>query len=165
MTEESTTENGNQKKRSPLLRVALLLVLPVAGLAAGVFLTPLLLPSQAQADSDEALEKDLPEKEEPPIVVNWPALVVDIPDQHGSARHVKLVLSLETNDGQTEKELQAFSPRARQAILGYLRSQKYEELMVGGNLDALQVKLQSIAAQRLGPQRLKHLWITDLVAQ
>ncbi len=162
-----------EKKKGPLLWIILAVVLALGGVAGGIFLGPMVMkpPPPAEGETPEAPAAAEPPKQElPPIVVPWPPLVVDVPDERGGSRHVKLVITLETANEQLEAEISAFAPRGRMAALGFVRSQTYENLTDPAKFDSLQKKITEVVQKTVGKsatgeERVSQVLITDLVAQ
>lgn len=159
-----------KKGKGPLLAIVLALVFGVGGAGATYALVPKAPPEGHGAEKSDTKEKkkhkeDASSHEEPPIVVQWPPLVVDVRDAEGESRHLRLVLTLEAKDAHQKKEAEAFAPRGRAAVLSYLRSRTFEELTEKGSFDELQTKLAEIAMEQMGKERVQNLWITDLVTQ
>lgn len=168
---KKTPEGEEPKKKSPLLWIILAAVLGVGGVAAGIFLAPKFT-KQAAAEGTATAHAaaEAPRQDTPPIVVPWPPLVVDVPDEHGGSRHVKLVITLETANEHLEAEIAPFAPRGRQAALGYVRAQSFENLTDPNKFESLQKKITELVQQHVGKnargeERVSQVLITDLVAQ
>jgi flagellar basal body-associated protein FliL len=119
--------------------------------------------SEEEAEEGES-HKKTSGKEEPPLSVEWPPLVVDVRDEGGAAHHLKLVVTIECKDEHATKAVQGFSFRARAKVLEYIRSQPYEELTDGAKFGALQTKISKLVKECAG-KNAKNVWITDFVAQ
>lgn len=191
--EEKKTEDaaekseGEPKKKGPLLWIILAVVLCVLGVAAGIFLAPQFSspPPAAAEDPAAAVAPAAPAAAPaanapaaaaplnmltPPITVQWPPLVVDVRDEHGGSRHIKIIITVETENEKLEEELDAFGPRGRQAVLGYVRAQRFEDIIDPTKFEALQQKItelvqQSVGVSADGKQRVQQVLLTDLVAQ
>ena len=169
---KEAAEGEEPKKKGPLLWIILAIVLALAGVGGGVFLGPMIMkpPPAAGGEAKAEAAAEAPKQELPPIVVPWPPLVVDVPDERGGSRHVKLVITLETVNEQLEAELSAFAPRGRQAALGFVRAQSYENLTDPSKFESLQKKMTevvraSVGKSSKGEERVSQVLITDLVAQ
>lgn len=192
--DEASGQEVPKKGKSPIIWIVLALVLGLGGAAAGIFLAPKFMHSEeAKSDSHEE-DEDAADEEahsgdkgahddksgakkkkkkkdskaesaEPPISVSWAPLVVDLRDETGAARHLKLVLTVEVANEKVSKEMEAFGPRARSAVLGYIRQQKFEVLVDATKFDELQTTLLEIIQDKIGEERVSAVWITDLVAQ
>jgi flagellar basal body-associated protein FliL len=119
--------------------------------------------AESEADEDESKKKSSA-KEEPPLSVEWPPLVVDVRDEGGAAHHLKVVVTIECKDEHAEKAVQGFSFRARAKVLEYIRGQPYEELTDGHKFAELQTQIQKLVKESAG-KYAKNVWITDFVAQ
>lgn len=165
------------KKKRPLLWIILAVVLSLGGTAGGIFLAPLISPAPPKAESESAEsaaegegKAAAPAVQAPPVVVPWAPLVVDVRDQHGGSHHIKMVITLETANEQLEAELSSFAPRGRQAVLGFIRGQSYENLTDPSKFESLQQKITKLVQQSVGKstkdqERVQQVLITDLVAQ
>jgi flagellar basal body-associated protein FliL len=105
------------------------------------------------------------EHEEPPISVSWAPLVVDLRDETGAPRHLKLVITVEVANEKASKEMEAYGPRGRSAVLSFVRQQKFEYLVDATKFEELQEKLLELVQEKIGEERITAVWITDLVAQ
>ena len=90
---------------------------------------------------------------------------MDLRDETGAARHLKLVLAVEATDEKAEKEMEAYGSRGRSAVLGFVRQQKFEYLVDATKFEELQEALLEILQEKIGEERVAAVWITDLVAQ
>jgi flagellar basal body-associated protein FliL len=159
------------KKKGPLLWIILAAVLGLGGVGAGIFLAPKFMappPPPAEAAVAEPAAKEA--VEEPPVTVQWPPLVVDVRDGHGGSRHIKMVITLEAKNEQLEEELRAFGARGRQAVLGHVRAQKFEDLIDPDKFDSFQEEITKLVQEKIGKsakgdERVQAVLITDLVAQ
>lgn len=171
------TEGEAPKKKGPLLWVLLAVGLGVGGTVAGIFLAPKLMqkPPEAAASAEEGAGEETPQEphdaekagtpEVPPITVQWPPLVVDVRDEGGNSRHVKLVITIEVKDEHAKTEVLAYSPRGRQALLAHVRSQSFEDLTDSTKYGAFQTKVTELVKEQVGKKRILNVWITDLVSQ
>lgn len=165
-SEASSEGTPAPKGKSPVVWIVLALVTGVGGAAATYFLAPKPAAAESSHHGEEHEEEAAPShKEDPPIVVPWPPLVFDIKDAEGASRHVKLVVTLEVKDDKTKPEAEAFAPRGRAALLGYVRDQKFEVLLEPSKFNDLQATLTKLIQEHMGKGRVTHVWITDLVAQ
>jgi flagellar basal body-associated protein FliL len=120
--------------------------------------------SESDEDEGEKSSKKHSGKEEPPLSVEWPPLVVDVKDEGGTAHHVKIVVTVECKDEHSEKAVQGFSHRGRAKVLEFIRSQSYEELTDGSKFIELQAKVAKLVKEAAG-KSAKNVWITDFVSQ
>jgi flagellar basal body-associated protein FliL len=120
--------------------------------------------SESEEEDGDKSSKKHSGKEEPPLSVEWPPLVVDVKDEGGTAHHVKIVVTIECKDEHSEKAVQGFSHRARAKVLEFVRSQPYEELTDGSKFSELQTKVAKLVKESAG-KNAKNVWITDFVAQ
>ena len=174
---EEATGEEEPKKKGPLIWIILAVVLGLGGIGAGIFLAPKFMapppPPPAEEEGAAAAEGDAEapgDTEEPPVTVQWPPLVVDVLDEHGGSRHVKITITLEAESEKYEEEIRAFGARGRQAVLGFVRSQKFEDLVGPDKFDELQKKIDSVVKEKIGKdasgkERVQNVLLTDLVAQ
>jgi flagellar basal body-associated protein FliL len=169
---KEAAEGAEPKKKSPLIWIILAVVLCLGGIGAGIFLAPKFMKPAPHAEGASAAHA-APESSEhdvPPIVVPWPPLVVDITDEQGGSRHVKLVMTLEIANEHMEKELASYAPRGRQAALGFIRAKTFQSLTDPTRFESLQKEITEIVQKSVGKsangeQRVSQILITDLVAQ
>jgi len=186
MSGDATEGSEAKPKRSKLLPIVIGVGILLVGGGAGAVLAPKFMAAPAnnkphgEADSEESEQHEAAEgeseseededekkpsaKEEPPLSVEWPPLVVDVRDEGGMPHHVKVVVTIECKDEHAEKAVQGFSFRARAKVLEYVRGQPYEELTDGHKFAALQSEIQKLVKETAG-KHAKNVWITDFVAQ
>jgi flagellar basal body-associated protein FliL len=172
---KEASDGEEPKKKGPLIWIILAVVLGLGGVGAGVFLAPkFMTPPPAPAGDAAAEAPAEPEakqvSEDPPVTVQWPPLVVDVRDEHGGSRHIKIVITLEAKNEKLEEELRAFGARGRQAVLGHVRAQKFEELIDPDKFEEHQKKITELVQEKVGKnaqgeERVQAVLITDLVAQ
>jgi flagellar protein FliL len=168
-TKKKDEGEDGPKKKGPLLWIILGVVLLVAGVGGGVFLAPKFMAPAPEA-AHAAAEHAPATTEDPPITVQWPPLVVDIRDDQGGSRHIKVVITLEAANEVNEQAIHAFGARGRQAVLGFIRAQKFEDIVGSDKFEALQQKIdvlvkEKIGKDALGKERVQAVLLTDLVAQ
>lgn len=157
------------KKKGPLLWIILGFVLLLGGVGGGVLIAPKF--GAPPPEANHAVAAEPPAKtEDPPITVQWPPLVVDVRDEQGGSRHIKLVITLEAANEAQKEAIGAFAPRGRQAVLGFIRAQKFEDIVGSDKFDALQKKVDALVKEKigkdaLGKERVQAVLLTDLVAQ
>lgn len=61
--------------------------------------------------------------------------------------------------------MEAYGARGRSAVLGFVRQQKFEFLVDATKFEELQETLLEILQEKIGEERVRAVWITDLVAQ
>ena len=158
------------KKKGPLLWIILGVVLLLGGVGGGIFLAPKFMATPPAAAPAAVAEAAPAKIEEPPITVQWPPLVVDVRDEHGGSRHIKLVITLEAANEANEEAIRAFGSRGRQAVLGFIRGQKFEDIVGSDKFDGLQKKIEALVKEKVGKdavgkERVQAVLLTDLVAQ
>lgn len=158
------------KKKSPLIWIILGVVLLFGGVGGGILLAPKFMAPPPAATPAATAEAAPAKVEEPPITVQWPPFVVDVRDENGGSRHIKLVITLEAANPVHEEAIKAFGSRGRQAVLGFIRAQKYEDIVGSDKFDELHKKLDSLVKEKIGKdaageERVQAVLLTDLVAQ
>ncbi len=162
-------ENADEGKKSPLKWIILGVVLIVVLVGAGIFLAPKFMPPPPTAEAAAPAAPPV-EIEEPPVTVKWPPFVVDVRDEQGGSRHIKLVLTLEAKNEAYEEQVRAFGARGRQAVLQHIRGQKFEEITASEKFEELQKSINEVVKESIGKdadgvERVQNVLITDLVAQ
>lgn len=190
MADEEKTEAEAPPKKSKLgfiiaLLVALLTL--VGGSVAGAVLGPKLLgAAPAESDADAAGDGESEEESEsgdddddgegkgkdkkPPkplniVPVNFPPLVVDLRDEDGRVRHLKVGLVAELPDEVTPEDFKIVMPRGRAASLSYLRSLTFEEISDPKRYDEIQTELAKRVAEAVGEKRVHRILMVDFVSQ
>jgi len=162
-TEHEAPAGAKKKGGSPAKWAIIALVLGAVGPGVWLYVVPKFVPKSQAAPKDAAHAE--PVHEAPPISVAWPPLVVDVHDDQGTVRHVKIIVTLESQDEKLEVESRAYTARGRAHLLGFVRKQKYEDLVDSAKFEGLQTDFTKIIQAQMGAERIPHVWITDLVAQ
>lgn len=155
----------------------------VGGSVAGAILGPQLLggaPASAEeegeasageeAESAEESAKpkapEIPEGDPKHIVsVELPAVIVDLRDEDGRTRHLKVGLSAELMDEAMREEFPLVIPRGREAALGYLRSLTFEEIADPKKYNEIKETLSERVVEALGKHRVHRILLIEFVAQ
>jgi flagellar basal body-associated protein FliL len=98
-----------------------------------------------------------------PTVALDPFLVLT-QDTSKKTHAMKLTIAVEFNDKAKEETLKSFTPRIRDAALGYLRVLSYEDALDSGKTDKLRNDLLERFRQ-IGATSAQRVLITDLVLQ
>ena len=127
--EDKSEDNPKEKKKSKgkLIGIVVAVVLVLGAAAGGAVAGGKFLASPPPAAPTP--EKEAKPAEEPiSATAKMTPVVVDLRDDSGGTRHLKLVISFELADGVTEEDFKRYAPRGRQAVIRYLRAQKYEKV-------------------------------------
>lgn len=175
MSEEAEKSAAGAPKKSKLglIIAAVIAVLTlVGGSVAGAVLGPKLLGSSA-AGAEGKAEPAAAEKESdgtPPapatiVSVDIPSLVVDLRDEEGRIRHLKVGLTAELADKVTPDEFKLLTPRAREASLTYLRTLTYEDVSDPEQFLGIKEELGKRVTTAVGGKYVHRLVLTDFVLQ
>ncbi len=186
--EKAATESSPKKSKVGLIIGLLVAVLTlIGGSVAGAILGPKLLapPQTAEAadgDSEKASEKNeageeateeansknrTPARGEPEQIftAELPAIVVDLRDEDGRTRHLKVGLSAELMDEAAVAEFKLVIPRGREAALSYLRSLTFEEIADPKKFNEIKSTLSTRVTEAVGAHRVHRILLVEFVAQ
>ena len=171
-------------KMGLIIGIVIAVVTLVGGSVAGAVLGPKLL--GGGSDDGEAEEKhEKPEKShksekseksegghgdsegapEHIITADIPSVVVDLRDNEGRIRHLKVGLTAELGDKVTAEEFKLFVPRGREAALTYLRSLAFEDVSDPQHFVAIKDELSKRVSEAVGEERVHRMMLTDFVVQ
>ena len=170
-------------KMGLIIGIVIAVVTLVGGSVAGAVLGPKLL--GGGSDDGEAEEKhEKPEKShkseksekseghgeseggpEHIITADIPSVVVDLRDNDGRIRHLKVGLTAELGDKVTAEEFKLFVPRGREAALTYLRSLAFEDVSDPQHFVAIKDELSKRVSEAVGEERVHRMMLTDFVVQ
>lgn len=156
--EEAAPPRAAKGRRAILLVLAGVLLAGGAA-AAGTLLGPKLLGAPA-AESSSPPKADLVRES-----VAMTPIVVDTKDADGLTRHVKVALSIELGEGVQDQAFRHYVPRGREAVIAYLRGQRFEELTDPTRFEEVRTQLSQRVIEAVGDQRASRVLITDFVAQ
>lgn len=156
----------------------------IGGSIAGAVLGPQLLGSQSaeaeEGEEEEVDDSEAPEKTEADtpaapdlpagapvqiISVSLPAVIVDLRDEDGRTRHLKVGMSAELMNESISEEFPLVIPRGREAALGYLRSLTFEEIADPKKYNEIKDTLSERVKEALGKHRVYRILLTEFVAQ
>ncbi len=92
------------------------------------------------------------------------SLVVDVQDAEGARHHVKINLAVEHPEGK-EEEFANFEPRAREALIMYLRTLTFEEATDPKGFPKIRDTVIQKTRKALGEFPARRILIADFVAQ
>lgn len=165
-------------KAGLLIAIIVALVTLVGGSVAGAVLGPKLLGGSEEAPSKPAKPEKKPKKahgaeggedegDAPQKVVPFDIMpvVVDLRDGDGRIRHLKVGMTAELYPTTLLDEVKTVAPRAREAVLTYVRSLSFEEVSEPQQFIAIRDELAKRAAAALGEDRVHRIVLTDFVVQ
>lgn len=172
-TENAAPAPAKKSKLGLIVGVVVAVVTLVGGALAGAVLGPRLLggdaPKAAGAEGEEpeaeagsGSSKGEPEKI---VTVSFPPVVVDLRDQDERIRHLKVGVDVELPELTVMEEFRLYIPRARDAMLTYLRSLTYEEVTDPTRYAAIKEELSTRVSEAVGKKRIKRLLIVEFVSQ
>ncbi len=98
-----------------------------------------------------------------PTVPLEPFLVVTA-NNDGKSHAMKVTLAVEFSESAKEETLKSFTPRIRDAALGYLRTLTYQDALDSHNADKIRADLLE-RFRETGATAVERVLITDLVIQ
>ncbi len=120
-------------------------------------------------DGEEGEMADLPEESPDTAslkskMAKISSLVVDVQDAEGARHHVKINLAVEHPEGK-EEEFANFEPRAREALIMYLRTLTFEEATDPKGFPKIRDAVIQKTRKALGEFPARRILIADFVAQ
>jgi flagellar basal body-associated protein FliL len=177
-------------KAGLIIGVVIGVVTLVGGSVAGAVLGPKLLggsdehaeeEEEAPAKSEKSHKSDKKEKHgskddaeeghgssegpEHIVTVDIPSVVVDLLDNQGRIRHLKVGLTAELADKVPAEEFRLFIPRGREAALTFLRSLAFEQVADPSHFTAIKDELGKKVSEAVGEERVHRMMLTDFVVQ
>jgi flagellar FliL protein len=182
MSEEGAKPADGAPKKSKtgmIIGIVIALVTLVGGSVAGAVLGPRLLGGGGEEShaTPKAPEGGHGEKKssgghgapgegaEKIVSVDIPPLVVDLTDSEGRLRHLKCGLAAELADGVAIEDFKLVIPRAREAILSYLRSLTFEEVGDPARYMGIKEELSKRVTEAVGAERVHRILLIDFVLQ
>ncbi len=120
-------------------------------------------------DGEEGELANLPEESDETAslkskIAKISSLVVDVQDAEGARHHVKINLAVEHPEGK-EEEFANFEPRAREALIMYLRTLTFEEATDPKGFPKIRDIVIEKTRKALGEFPARRILIADFVAQ
>jgi flagellar basal body-associated protein FliL len=175
-------------KTGMIIGIVIALVTLVGGSVAGAVLGPKLLggseeheeEEEAPAKSEKSHKAEKKEKHgkddaeeghgssegpEHIVTVDIPPVVVDLLDNQGRIRHLKVGMTAELADKVPAEEFRLFIPRGREAALTFLRSLAFEQVADPSQFIAIKDELAKKVSEAFGEERVHRMMLTDFVVQ
>jgi flagellar basal body-associated protein FliL len=178
-------------KAGMIIGIVIALVTLVGGSVAGAVLGPKLLggseehaeeEEEAPAKSEKSHKSEKKDKKEKHgkddaeeghgsegpehiVTVDIPSVVVDILDNQGRIRHLKVGMTAELADKVPAEEFRLFIPRGREAALTFLRSLAFEQVADPTHFAAIKDELGKKVSEAFGEERVHRMMLTDFVVQ
>ena len=156
----------------------LLVVFVVAASAGGAVVGQVAMarmnPPAKKEKAHKADKKDAPyeeeygdPKEEPPSAETsvLEPMVVDIRSKDGELHHIKIGVAIEFRKPIHEEELKKILPRARDAVISYIRALSYDDATNHQQFDAIRKELGERIARALGKKNVSKVLFTEFVVQ
>jgi|SRR5688572_16070498 len=99
------------------------------------------------------------------VSVDIPSVVVDLLDNQGRIRHLKVGLTAELADKVPAEEFRLFIPRGREAALIFMRSLSFEQVADPSHFIAVKDELAKRVTEAVGEERVHRMMLTDFVLQ
>lgn len=177
-----------KSKLGMIIGILIAIITLIGGSVAGAILGPQLMGAPAASaeeedeeegggeseavDSSEKAAANKPKAPDAPpgapkeiISVALPPVIVDLRDEDGRTRHLKVGLSAELMDETMTEEFPLVIPRGREAALGYLRSLTFEEIADPKKYNEIKETLSTRVIEALGKHRVYRILLTEFVAQ
>jgi flagellar basal body-associated protein FliL len=171
-----------------IVGIVIAVVTLVGGSVAGAVLGPKLLGGSEEHEEDEkpAKKSDKSHKSEKKsdhksdekddhgssegapehiVTADIPSVVVDILDNTGRIRHLKVGLTAELADKVPAEEFRLFVPRGREAALTYLRGLPFEMVADPTQFLGIKEELAKRVSEAVGEERVHRMMLTDFVVQ
>lgn len=182
MSEEAEKPADAAPKKGKLgliIGIVIGIVTLVGGSVAGAVLGPKLLGGEEKAEEADHGKAEKPHKAEKKgghgegeattpehiVTADISSVVVDLRDNEGRIRHLKVGLTAELGDKVTAEEFRLFVPRGREAALTFLRSLPFEEVADPQHFIAIKDELAKRVTEAVGEQRVHRMMLTDFVVQ
>ena len=181
---EKPAEAGAPKKSKLGLIIGIVIaaVTLVGGSVAGAVLGPKLLGAEEDSGdhgkSEKSHKSDKGEKKsahgsedgegatpEHIVTADIPSVVVDLRDNDGRIRHLKVGLTAELGDQVSAEEFKLRIPRGREAALTFLRSLPFEDVSDPQHFVAIKDELAKRVTEAVGEERVHRMMLTDFVLQ
>lgn len=94
----------------------------------------------------------------------FPTLVVDLRDREGATHHLKLGIAVELTKPKQKEELEKLKPRAREAVITYLRTLDFEKATDPAQYTQIREELSKLVMEAIENQGSRVL-IVDYVCQ
>lgn len=173
--------DGGEKKKAgganPLLTLVGVPVLTVVGLAAAAwFGGPVFMSRMKPAEprhkiehpaeeEEEGGEKEGGKKEEEGELKEISGLIVDLRDESGMQRHLKLGVGIDLKKKLGEEEMKKIVPYAKDAVLDYLRALNYDYVIAPQNFPEVKKQITDRIVEKVGKTKVKKILITDFIVQ
>jgi flagellar basal body-associated protein FliL len=99
------------------------------------------------------------------VSVDIPSVVVDLLDNQGRIRHLKVGLTTELADKVPAEEFRLYIPRGREAALIFMRSLTFEQVADPSHFIAIKDELAKRVTEAVGEERVHRMMLTDFVLQ
>jgi flagellar basal body-associated protein FliL len=168
-----------------IIGIVIAAVTLVGGSVAGAVLGPKLLGAEEGGEGDHGAKSEKSHKSEKKsekksahgdsegggegpehiITADIPPVIVDLRDNDGRIRHLKVGLTAELGDKVTVEEFRLVVPRGREAALTFLRSLPFEEVADPQHFSAIKDELAKRVTEAVGEERVHRMMLTDFVVQ
>jgi len=172
---QGAAEPPKKSKLGMIVVIVVGVVLLIGGSVAGAVLGPKLFAAPASEQEGDGANQpkehaDKKKKAEPIAAENivsesLPAIIVDLRDEDGRVRHLKVGLSAELPESVTPEEFRKFIPRARESAVTYLRSLTFEEISDPKEFVRIKTTLSKLVTEALGSDRVHRILLIEFVAQ
>jgi flagellar basal body-associated protein FliL len=99
------------------------------------------------------------------VTSDMPAIVVDLRDNDGRIRHLKVGLTAELGENVTVEQFRLVIPRGREAALTYLRTLSFEDVADSQHFTTIKDELSKRVTEAVGEDRVHRMILTDFVLQ
>lgn len=98
-------------------------------------------------------------------IVELSPIIVDVRASDNSLRHMKVQLVVELAKTKTGEEFKKLVPFAREASIGYLRTQDFDRLSDPKSFEAVRGEIEAAVIEAVGKNQARRVLITDFVVQ
>ncbi|MBE9546724.1 MAG: flagellar basal body-associated FliL family protein [Proteobacteria bacterium] len=162
---EEEVEEGKKKKKKkkrPLLKWIIIGVMVL--IIAGAGLTGWMYFSKKDATKEGAATEEPPP---PAIGAVWrmDSFIVNLRDERGRERYLKVVVQLELSDEKVVPELELLKPKLRDNVLDLLAEKTYKDIISHGGRQRLRGEIAMRLNSYLRNGRIVEVYFTEFVIQ
>jgi flagellar basal body-associated protein FliL len=119
----------------------------------------------AEEEEEGGEEKKSEKPGEEGELVEIQNLIVDLRDESGAQRHLKLGCGIDLKKKLGEEEMKKIAPHAKDAMLEYLRALSYDYVVAPQNFPEVKKQITDRIVKEVGKAKVKRVLITDFIVQ
>ncbi len=155
---EEQVEEVPQKKKLPVKKLIIIGIAVLVVVAAGALGT---------VYYKKFFGKKEEQQQQAPVSAIWPMepFIVNIQDQGGVDRYLKIIIELEISDKNCIPELTQLKPKLRDNVLDLLSSKTYKDIMDVSGKQRLREEIMMRLNSFLSSGKISKVYFTDFVVQ